>query len=593
AAREAAEQARWNSEARFEAVFAESVTGIAVCLVDGVILEVNRALCEMLGYDQSEITDRTFWEFTHPDDSPGIWDRVREMLSGASDQLRVEKPHFRKDGTTVWTDLVLSLIREPDGGPRYVVAMIEDITTRRQLQSRLRHQAQHDPLTGLPNRTLFFDRLDAALTAPGQVGVCYLDLDGFKAINDTLGHDQGDVLLQTVARRLVNSLDRSGHLVARMGGDEFVVLVEDAEGVEQLRQVAVTALQTVRRPVWLGRTEIAVSASIGVVRHGDGGPGAAAMMKAADITMYRAKHDGRDRIALFDSTRHQAELGRSALVARMPEAIANGEFVVEYQPLVDLIDGRVRGVEALVRWELPGGRRLEPEHFIGLAEQTGLIVPLGASVLRQACAQAAAWRANNPDLCLPMNVNLAARQLRESGLLAEVRTILADTGWPPELLQLELTETALMSTAGEPLDTLQALAEMGVRIAIDDFGTGYSNLAYLRHLPVHTLKLAGPFVTGTPYPQITDASRTDTDAGERAYDGGLNEVDVTIVRTLVQLAHALDMSVVAESVETPGQRRRLRELGCDTAQGWLFAPAVAPAAIPDLVRTPPWITVER
>lgn len=393
AAKVAAEQARWDSDARLAAVFTEAVIGIAVCDVGGPILEVNRSLCQMLGYDRHELTDRTFWEFTHPDDLPGAWDGVREMVSGATGHLRFEKPYFRKDGTQIWTDLVLSLIREQDGSPRYVVAMIENVTSRHQLQIRLQHQAQHDPLTGLPNRALFFDRLDRALAdGPGRVGVCYLDLDGFKTVNDTLGHDQGDVLLQTVARRLSGEMDRSGHLVARMGGDEFVVLVQDAGTADQLRDVASRALDIVRRPVRLHRTEVVISASVGVVRSGNGGPGAAALMKAADSTMYWAKQDGRDRVALFDAQRHRDDVGRSALAARMPEALARGEFVVEYQPLVRLSDGRVTGVEALVRWQLPSGERLSPDRFIGLAEETGMIVPRGLAVLTEACRRAAEWR---------------------------------------------------------------------------------------------------------------------------------------------------------------------------------------------------------
>ncbi len=570
AARVSAEEARWHSEARLEAVFVESVIGIAVAEIDGRILEVNRALCEMLGFTAAEITGRTFWEFVHPDDAPGFWEQVEDLLTGAANHLRVEKPYFRKDGDAIWTDLVLSLIRDPEENPRYVVAMIENITDRYHLQTDLIYQAEHDPLTGLPNRTVFFQRLEQALATTEQVGVCYLDLDGFKAINDTLGHDKGDELLQAVGHRLMTDLGRDGHLVARMGGDEFVVLVEHDATIERLRAVAGTALEAVRRPVTLDSHQVAISASVGIVQQGDGGTGAAQLMKAADTTVYWAKAAGGGRYSVFDADRHSADVGRFALLARIPEALANGEFVLEYQPLVRLCDEQVIGVEALVRWELPTGERLAPGDFIPLAEETGLIVPLGRAVLLEACKQGVRWLAADPTCRLLMSVNIAARQVREPHLVDEVKQVLSETGWPPELLQLELTESALMGTGADSIAALRTLSEMGVRIAIDDFGTGYSNLAYLRDLPVHTLKLAGTFLT------------------RRGLNNHPETVDIDIVAVLVQLAHILGLSVIAESLETAAQFARLRELGCDTGQGWFFAPALPAQRIPALVHAPPW-----
>jgi len=577
AARAAAEQARWNSEARFEAIFAESVIGIGVADVEGRILEVNRSLCEMLGYTSEEFLRNPIWSFIHAEDSPGIWTQVSDLLDGARDHLRLEKAYYRKDGAEIWTDLVLSLVRDQAGLPRFVVAMVENITERYHLQARLRHQALHDPLTSLPNRTMFFERLEAALadSRPGaSVGVCFLDLDGFKAINDTLGHDQGDELLRTVAERLTTELGRDGHLVARMGGDEFVVLVEHAQGVDHLQRVAQTVLDAVRRPVRLDNHEITVSASVGIVQRDVGEPVAAELMKAADTTLYWAKTDGRDRYALFDAERHRNDVSRFELSARMPEALARHEFVVDYQPLVRLADQRMVGVEALVRWELPTGERLSPGQFIPLAEETGLIVTLGREILAQACRQGAAWYAQDPRTRLLVSVNIAARQVREPGIVDDVAQILTDTGWPPGFLQLELTESDLMGTTGGSLAALHTLADMGVRIAIDDFGTGYSNLAYLRRLPVHVLKLAGPFITGGTN-DSSDGIGDETD-----------QVDLEVVSILIRLAHTLGLSVTAESVETAAQLERLRGLGCDMGQGWYFAPAVDPDAIPGLVDRP-------
>jgi EAL domain-containing protein (putative c-di-GMP-specific phosphodiesterase class I) len=323
-----------------------------------------------------------------------------------------------------------------------------------------------------------------------------------------------------------------------------------------------------------------VSASLGVVRHDGGASTAAELMKAADTTMYWAKVDGRDRYALFDAERHRDDVHRFALSARMHEALDHGEFVVEYQPLVRLDDQHMVGVEALVRWELPDGRRFGPDEFVPIAEQNGQIVPLGRAVLTEACRAAAGWAAAEPDHPLLMSVNLAARQVREPGIVAEVARILHDTGWKAELLQLELTESDLMGSTGETLGALRALAAMGVRIAIDDFGTGYSNLAYLRHLPVHTLKLAGPFVTGAHLPD-----------GLLAAPAGADDVDTRVLAAVVQLARVLGLSVTAESVETDGQLARLRRLGCDIGQGWYFARSVPEADVLRLLRTPPWTRV--
>ena len=567
AARAAAEQARWDSEARFRSVFAEAVIGIGLADTEGRMLEVNRALAEMLGRPESGLRGATISMLVHPDDVPGLWDRTTELLAGERDRLRVDRSSSRPDGSEVWTDLELSLIRDPHGNPQYLVAMMENITERHRLQTRLRHQALHDPLTGLPNRTLFFERLDAALLAGTGPGVCYLDLDGFTEVNDTLGHDKGDALLRTVARHLTEALG-GRHLVARMGGDEFVVLVERDADADTLRRVARAALDAVRRPVRLDDHEIAVSASIGVAR-ADGGQDAAELMKAADTTLYWAKSDGRNRYAVFDEARHRSDVDRFAVAARMPEALARGEFSLVYQPLVQLADRTAVGVEALVRWTLPGGRRLDPGRFVPLAEDSGFIVPLGRWVLTQACRHAAGWAAADPATRPLISVNVAARQLREESYVDDVATVLDETGWAAEQLQLELTESALMGTPDGSLAALHALAGMGVRIAIDDFGTGYSNFAYLRRLPVHALKLAGPFVTG---------AAAGAEWGE--------QVDREVVGLVIALAHTLGLTVTAESVEMAVQFAHLRALGCDMGQGWFFAVPVPAEQIPRLLGRP-------
>jgi diguanylate cyclase (GGDEF)-like protein/PAS domain S-box-containing protein len=573
----AAERARWASEARFGALFADAAIGIAIVTTAGEVVEVNRALCEMFGRPPADLLHTTVEDYVPADDHEH-WGTLRAMQAGELEHARLERPYQHADGTTIWTDIVLSLVRAPDRAPRYIVAMIGDVTERRRLETTLRHQAHHDPLTGLPNRRLFFERLDAALDAGRHVGICYLDLDDLKAVNDTLGHGIGDQLLRTVGHRLAAGIGTAGHMVARMAGDEFVVLVDggDAGGTDpaELLRVAEQALDAVRRPVLLGPHRIVVSASVGVAERGDGGTGSANLMKAADTTLHWAKKDGRNRVARFDAERHRAAVARFELSAQLPGALEAGEFVVDYQPLVRLADQRMVGVEALVRWQRPGGDRVGPDVFIPVAEETGLIVPLGRWVLAEACRQAVRWRAEYPWAELFVSVNVAARQVREPGIVEDVARILADTGWPAHAVQLELTESDLMGTTGEPLDALHALAAMGVRIAIDDFGTGYSNLAYLRTLPVHGLKLAGPFVTGGSAPGLPGPA------------DGTDEVDLEVLALLIELAHTLGLSVTAEVVETPVQLERLRKLGCDTGQGWYFAPAMPASAVPALLRGP-------
>lgn len=443
----------------------------------------------------------------------------------------------------------------------------------------------HDPVTRLPNRALFFERLSAALEASsyeqggtGRIGLCYLDLDGFKAVNDTLGHRVGDRLLTAVAARLTQCADQSGygrtggHLVARLGGDEFALLVEDSTGTEQLADLARSVLAAVQEPFDLAGQRLSVSASIGVVERATDGTSATGLMQAADTTLYWAKADGKARWTLFDPERNAHRMTRQALSSTLRPAVERGEFALEYQPLVDLESGAVRGVEALVRWNHPQFGTLTPNRFIGIAEEDGSIVQLGRWVLRTACRQARRWQIEQPSDCpVFVSVNVAVRQVWDSDLVGDVAGILAETGLAPQLLQLELTESAVMGSAGRPLQALQALSDMGVRIAIDDFGTGYSNLAYLSRLPVSVLKLDGSFVKGFRYEDGTHP----------------NPADETIVEALVQLAHRLGLTVTAECVETAGQAARLRRVGCDTGQGWLYSRAVAPELIAEMIGTKP------
>ncbi|MFI6819446.1 putative bifunctional diguanylate cyclase/phosphodiesterase [Micromonospora sp. NPDC050187] len=562
-ARDDVEQALRDSEARFRAVFTGAATGIGIAGTDGQIIDVNQSFADMLGYTPAELRETNVAALFHVDDAAGMWELYQDLVTGRHDSVRVEKRYHRKDGTVVWTDLAVSLIRHDDGRPRFTVAMIEDITDRYELQQRLRFQALHDPLTGLPNRTLFFETLGgifAQATPEHRVGVCFLDLDGFKAINDSLGHDLGDRLLVVIAQRLANCVAEHGHLVARMGGDEFVILVDGGDA-DRATGVAESALTAVAAPVHVAGQQLAVSASVGIVGCAVGETSVSELMKAADTTLYWAKAEGRGRWAVYDPERGARDIARSALVAGLPAALERGEFVVHYQPIVSLLDSTMVAVEALVRWQHPELGLLGPDAFIGLAEETGLIVQLGRWVLDRSCRDARAWLTEFPEARLVVSVNLAARQADDPEIVGTVAEALTTSGLPAELLQLELTESAVMGTAGEPLRSLHRLADLGVRLAVDDFGTGYSNLAYLRKLPIHSLKLAGPFVEGIR------ADGPDSPAGHR---------DERIVDALVRLAHAVELWVTAEAVETAAQAERLRALRCDTGQGRFFGPP-APA----------------
>ncbi|HEU5427757.1 MAG TPA: bifunctional diguanylate cyclase/phosphodiesterase [Actinocrinis sp.] len=572
AIRSAAFAARDESEARFRAVFSSAPIGIGLADLNGLVVEVNQTLATMLGRTPESYRGRHIREIAEPTDPPELWAALSEVLRGERDFYAVDKEFSRADGTPLWTHLRATVIRDEIGRRRFLLGLFEDITERRSMHLHLRHQATHDPLTGLPNRTLFFEHLEELLGSADpecKVALCYLDLDGFKEVNDTLGHVVGDQLLVGVAQRLAECAQQPGRLVARMGGDEFVMLLADHADAASATKAADEILDALRRPICFDGREIPVSASVGVVEHSIGGAHPTELVRAADITLYWAKAEGKGRWALFDADRSATEITRYTLSAALPGALERGEFVVDYQPIVDLKSGAVSAVEALVRWRHPDFGLLKPDRFIGLAEETGVIVQLGRWVLEKACAEAAGWLPVGPDGAPPaVNVNLAVRQTHDPHLVADVFKILDATGLPPQQLQLEITESAVVGTEDGSLDVLRELAKAGVRIAIDDFGTGYSNLAYLRQLPAHIVKI--------------DASFT---AGLRA--GGTDgHVDEQIVGALVSLAHGLGMSVTAEGVEDQEQAARLAALGCDSAQGWYFARAVPPEQLTGLLALP-------
>ncbi|MFE2939002.1 putative bifunctional diguanylate cyclase/phosphodiesterase [Streptomyces sp. NPDC059255] len=637
------------SEARdYRAAFHVSRLAMALLDREGTVLDANDALGALLGTGTGALADQAAADLLDLASDTRTWHAYREALDSLRARFRCTRRLKHPDGRTLWAEVTVAPVPDTDR----VLLSVTDISDRRELQARLRHLQQHDPVTRLPNRTLFFERLAAALesSAPGdgpfeggggtygsrtyatgaaaygtgiaygvasaaasssaaaasysarghdrasgpgrtpgrgpgrgngrvdgrtgRIGLCYLDLDGFKAVNDTLGHRTGDRLLAAVAGRLTECADHGGytrsggHLVARLGGDEFAILVEDSTGTEQLADLARSVLAALQRPFDLAGQRLSVSASIGVVERAVEGTTPTGLMQAADTTLYWAKADGKARWTLFDPERNAHRMTRQALTSALRPAVEREEFVLQYQPLVGMADGIVRGVEALVRWNHPQFGTLSPNRFIGIAEEDGSIVQLGGWVLRTACRQARRWQLDHPGAQpLFVSVNVAVRQVWDSDLVGDVAGILAETGLSPHLLQLELTESAVMGSAGRPLQALQALSDMGVRIAIDDFGTGYSNLAYLSRLPVSVLKLDGSFVRGFRYDEGVHPSPADE----------------TIVEALIQLAHRLGLTVTAECVETSGQAARLQRIGCDTGQGWLFSRPVAPERIAEMI----------
>ncbi|MGW2828211.1 putative bifunctional diguanylate cyclase/phosphodiesterase [Streptomyces sp. NPDC001286] len=566
----------------YRSVFADAPLAMAVVDREGLVVSANDGFGALLGSPPGNLVGRIAADLVDLASDARTWHAYREVLRGREARLRCTRRLKHPDGQSVWAQVAVHPLPAPADG---LLLSVTDISAQRELQARLRHLQMHDPVTRLPNRTLFFERLTAALEAEayedggtGRIGLCYLDLDGFKAINDTLGHRVGDRLLAAVAERLTRCADEAGYarasapLVARLGGDEFALLVEDSTGTEQLAELAESVLKAVQAPFDLADRRLSVSASIGVVERHAAGTTPTALMQAADTTLYWAKADGKARWTLFDPERNAHRMTRQALASTLRPAIERGEFVLEYQPLVGMEDGRLRGVEALVRWNHPQFGVLTPNRFIGLAEEDGSIVPLGRWALRTACRQARRWQLDHPDRPpLFVSVNVAVRQVWDSDLVADVAQTLAETGLAPDLLQLELTESAVMGSAGRPLQALQALSDMGVHIAIDDFGTGYSNLAYLSRLPVSVLKLDGSFVRGFQY--------------ESDKDGAVppNPADEVVVEAMIQLAHRLGLTVTAECVETSAQATRLRRIGCDTGQGWLYSRPVSPGRIAELM----------
>jgi diguanylate cyclase (GGDEF)-like protein/PAS domain S-box-containing protein len=539
---ERARDAMRESDLRFRSAFEDAPTGMGIVSLDGTIQRVNAALCAATGRARDELIGVTVRDLTPEDErAQAAW----PPEAGAE----YERRFVRADGTVGWAHWGHSLVRDHEGAPVYWVCHMRDISMRKRAQRQLEYQAHHDPLTGLANRALFLERLGTAI-GPGddEIAVVFVDLDNFKVINDSLGHEAGDRLLMVVAERLRRVL-RPDDLIARFGGDEFAVLLAGTGGEAAARRVAERLAGALRAPVELDGHHRYVTASFGVRTASAGAAEPEELLRDADAAMYRAKELGKARCEIFDASMHERAVERLDLEGGLRGAVERGELRVLYQPQVELASGHIVGAEALVRWEHPARGLVVPPVFIPIAEQTGLIVPIGAWVLRQACAQAATW-ADSTGRRLTVSVNVSPRQLADDDFPATVSAALAETGLEPELLCLEITESAVMADPDAAAEALSELKALGVHLAIDDFGTGYSSLGQLKALlPVDTIKIDKSFVDGI------------TTAGE----------DRAIVDAVLRLASGLGLAAVAEGVETVEQARELLELGCGLSQGYHFA----------------------
>jgi diguanylate cyclase (GGDEF)-like protein len=485
---------------------------------------------------------------------------VRARIRAGHDTYVDERRYLRPGGTTVWASVHVSLVRDESGEPQYFYMQMQDITGRKQLEEELVHQALHDSLTGLPNRALLVDRLVHGLAGArrrgAQVGVIFLDVDHFKVVNDSLGHDAGDELLRHTAERIVGAI-RPGDTVGRFGGDEFVVVCDDVTAPEAER-IAERVLEALSQPALIAHEELNMTASLGIALADDDAT-PESLLRDADAAMYRAKERGRDRIELFDEAVRSKAERRLATGSALRRALEREELHVLYQPVIDLATGAMVSAEALLRWMHPERGLTGPDEFIPLAEETGLIVPIGAWVLEQACLQLVEWQQTDPSMTVAVNVSVV--QMASTHIVAQIEDVLGRTGASPAGICLELTESVFMQDVEYFATTLASLKRVGVRLSIDDFGTGYSSLSYLKRYPVDAVKVDRAFVEGL----------------------GTDPHDSALVAAIVAMADAIGLEVTAEGVETHEQLVILKRLQCGRAQGFHLAVPMPAEAIGRLV----------
>jgi diguanylate cyclase (GGDEF)-like protein/PAS domain S-box-containing protein len=549
------------SEERFRALVQNASDIITVVDLDGRITYETPSVERILGYAPEELEGRPILDIVHPDDHEASIAYFLEAMrhGGVTAPVRWRVQHA--DGSWRYVETIYkNLAEDPNVGGMLLTT--RDVAERKELEDQLAHRAFHDVLTGLPNRELFTDRVEHALArqsrASERVAVLFFDVDDFKTVNDSLGHAAGDQLLVAVARRLDECL-RGGDTAARLGGDEFGILLEDVADMREAAGVAERLIESLRPPFEIDGKTTFVYASVGIALSEETpGQHAAELLRNADVAMFTAKRRGKGRYEFFEPDMHTAALRRLELKAELQQALEGDQFFVHYQPSVDLASGRITGIEALVRWKHPEQGIVPPLDFIPLAEETGLILPIGRWVLREACRQARKWQQAHPDNPeLSVGVNLSGRQLQDPTIVADVRAALEDTQLPARTLILEITETVLLQDAEAAASTLAALKDLGVKLAIDDFGTGYSSLGYLDRFPVDIVKIAKPFIDGVAHGPDESA----------------------VAAAMITLSSTLGLKTVAEGIEDADQLAELRALSCDQGQGFFLARPVAPADV--------------
>ncbi|MBT9502489.1 MAG: EAL domain-containing protein [Burkholderiaceae bacterium] len=547
---------------RFHAAFTQASIGMAIVAADSRVLQVNQALCTLLGYTAEQLQQRSFRSLLHGGDASLLDRHVQSLSAHSQDSFSMELRCCRADGSETWVSLHCARFDDADASAAGLIFQLHDISSRRRAEGELQHIAYHDSLTDLPNRNCFLERLEAAVrhgrSEPKyRLALLVLDLDRFKSVNDNLSHAAGDELLKEVAQRLGACL-RPCDLVARLSGDEFAILIDEPEDEGEVLAVAARVLAALEQPAHIHGTELRPQASLGLCFGSQAYRAADEMLRDADLALYKAKADGKGRLQVFDASLHEQLDRRLQLEADLRHAIDAGQLSLVYQPLYGLQERRLIGFEALARWTHPVRGPISPAVFVALAEETGCIQALTAWAIAEAMRQLAAWRRESP-ACdgLVMHVNVSGKDLSRPALVPHVRELLQRHALPAHLLTLEITESALMDQRELALSTLHELRALGVKLGIDDFGTGYSSLAYLSTLPFDCLKIDRSFVMGMAQSQQ----------------------NVEIVRTILSLGRSLNKQVVAEGIETDDQLLRLQEMGTPVGQGYLLARPLNPEQV--------------